>query len=70
LPHFLPEVPPVSSSLETSLFTTAIIQVLAGEYADGFNRVGSGSPLLFMPMEILRLSDRSGERDMRTCAHG
>jgi hypothetical protein len=70
LPHFLPEVPPVSSSLETSLFTTAIIQVLAGEYADGFNGVSSGSPLFFMPMEILRLSDRSGECVSRTCTHG
>jgi hypothetical protein len=44
--------------------------VLAGEYADGFNGGSSGSPLFFMPMEIRRLSDRSGECVSRTCAHG
>ena len=41
-----------SAQAEPSLFTKALIQILAGEYAEGFNRYGVGLDLSFVPMEV------------------
>ena len=47
-----------SAQAEPSLFTKALIQILAGEYAEGFNRYGVGLDLSFVPMEV-RVRDTS-----------
>ena len=51
----------IQSEGDLSLFATAVIQILASEYAEGFNRDLAEHKLAFVPMEVLRLSDRNGD---------